>query len=147
MFEQQVLRGSQPPYYDKICAAFPVAAGLGVIFSWGDKVYIPKPKGENWSDALRAHEAVHGERQVKIGVEPWWDLYIANAEFRLQEEIPAHIAEYVEFYRNEKSRNYRRTMLHSIASRLASPLYGRLIRYDQARTLMSKALVAAGLKS
>lgn len=37
-----------------------------------------------------------------------------------------------------QARNGRRLALHQIASRLASPLYGSMIRYDDARRLIKQ---------
>lgn len=137
----QVIRGV-PPNYPAILAVFPMASLPGVIFTYGKTIYAPS--GGPISAELMAHEAVHGERQGSdlSGIENWWHRYIADPKFRLEEEIPAHQAEYREFCRNNTSgqtRNGRRLALHSIASRLASPLYGSMIRYDDARRLIKLA--------
>jgi hypothetical protein len=127
---------ARPPMFAEIDAAFHIA-GKPVIFAFGDTIY--NPLGGPVSPQLQAHEAVHGARQRDSGVEKWWRAYIDDPQFRLDEEIPAHQAEYREFCRNAtngNARNARRMALHQIASRLASPLYGRLIRYDDARRLI-----------
>lgn len=124
----------RPPLFEEIRAAFPLASSPSVIFAWGDVIYTSA--GATVSPALRAHEAVHGVRQVS-DVEGWWRRYIADAQFRLDEEIPAHIAEYKHFA--AQPRNLRRLALHNIAHRLASPLYGRMIKYDDARRLLKAA--------
>lgn len=124
---------ARPPLFAEIDAVFYVA-GKPVIFAWGDVIY--NPQGGPIGPELQAHEAVHGKRQG-ADVEGWWRRYIADPEFRLAEEIPAHEAEYRAY--SDKPRNVRRQALHHIASRLASPLYGRLIRYDDARRLIKAA--------
>jgi hypothetical protein len=128
---------ARPPMWDEIDAAFHVA-GKAVIFAWGDTIF--NPMGGPISPALMAHEAVHGKRQGPF-VEDWWHDYIVSPEFRLAEEIPAHQAEYREFCRlntQGNARNSRRLYLHHVASRLASPLYGRLVTYDAARKLIKE---------
>lgn len=129
---------ARPPLFAEIDAAFGVA-GKPVIFAWGDTIY--NPQGGPISVELQAHESVRGQRQGGA-IEAWWRRYIAEPEFRLAEEIPAHQAEYREFCRNNvngKARNGRRLVLHHIAARLASPLYGRLVSYDAARKLIKAA--------
>lgn len=129
---------AKPPLFDEIDTAFGIA-GKPVIFAFGDTIY--NPMGVRIGEELMAHEAVHGKRQGS-DVEGWWRRYIADPEFRLEEELPAHVAEYRAFCLNNTkghARNARRLALHHIAARLASPLYGRLISYEAAR----KALKAA----
>lgn len=121
-----------------------------VIFAWGATIY--NPAGIKIDAPLRAHEAVHGERQREYGGPAmWWRRYLAEPAFRLDEEIPAHQAEYRCFCSTLRAlrvgeepsvlpdRASRRITLHHIAARLASDLYGRLIRYDDARRLIKAA--------
>lgn len=121
--KQQIVIGQYPPNYPAIIEAFPSARRSGVIFSYGDKIYAPKASAENITEHLRAHEAVHGERQIKMGVERWWHMYIIDVKFRYQEELLAHRAEYLSMTYGA-NRNQRRAALKMIAGRLASPLYG-----------------------
>lgn len=122
----------EPPLIDEIDAAFHVR-GHPVFFSFGSVIY--NPRGAHIPHSIRVHEAVHGERQI-ADVEGWWRRYIASPEFRLAEEIPAHIAEYRFF--NGRPRNERRYHLKQIAKRLASPLYGRLITSVDAEKLLKE---------
>lgn len=135
-----IVKNARPPMFAEIDAAFHVA-GKRVIFAFGDTIY--NPEGVHISEELMAHEAVHGERQAGVGLAVWWRRYIADdPAFRLAEEIPAHQAEYAKFCEiNTKgnARNGRRLALHHIAKRLASPLYGNLIKYEQARKLIKEA--------
>lgn len=137
-----VVLNMQPPLFDEIAAALPLARTPGIIFAWGAAIY--NPSGAPISPHLHAHEEVHGKRQGN-DVEGWWRRYIADASFRLDEEIPAHQAEYREFCRLNtagQARNHRRLALHAIAKKLAAPLYGNLIRYDDARKLLKEAHAA-----
>lgn len=129
---------ARPPMFAEIDAAFGVR-GKPVIFAFGDAIY--NPLGIAIPPPLVAHEAVHGQRQ---GTNPaaWWQRYIAEPDFRLAEEIPAHQAEYRAFCAANTTgpaRNRRRMALHAIAKRLASPLYGSLITYERARKVIKDA--------
>jgi len=129
MFTQHVIIGT-PPLLDEIAAVFRRARDRGVIFSWGDKIY--NPSGIVIEPALRAHEAVHGERQGR-DVEGWWRRYINDPQFRLAEEIPAHRAEFNYYVEHAANRNDRRRALTFIAARLAGSLYGNMITMRAAK--------------
>lgn len=129
--------------FSEINAAFNVA-GKRVIFAWGDAIY--NPMGVDITPELHAHEGVHWDRQGSAP-ETWWKFYIADPQFRLNEELPAHEAEYREFCRNNRTgnrRNRRRLYLHQLAARLSSPLYGGLISYVEARKRIKAAAGMVG---
>lgn len=113
-----------PPNYREVNAAFNIR-GKGVIFAWGDTIY--NPSRVKIPPELIAHETVHGLRQ---NGDPagWWKRYIADPAFRLDEEIPAHQAEYRVSGK-----------LDAIAARLSGPLYGNLISLDKALSLIGAA--------
>lgn len=114
-----------PPLYDEIAAEFGLISQDEIIFSWGDRLY--NPNSLDIPPALIAHEAVHGERQGSgQKIRDWWQRYIEERRFRLNEEIPAHLAEYQHILKNG-NRYERRAALKVTAGRLAAPLYGSLI--------------------
>lgn len=123
-----------PPNFNEIVAAFPQAAGKGVVFTWGGTIYVPKPDG-----ALPAwtvdHERVHSQRQSADwkAIEAWWKRYIADPEYRLAEEIPAHRAEFRMYCRAQRDRNQQSAMLTKMAKRLSGALYGSLIPLGRAK--------------
>lgn len=117
-----------PPNYAAINRAFNVR-GKGVIFTFGSVIY--NPSRIEIPPALYAHEAVHSTRQ-RPSPESWWTRYIADPEFRLAEEIPAHRAE----WRFHGGAGEWRA-LEQIARRLASPLYGNLVTVDKAMSLIA----------
>ena len=121
---------SRPPNFEAILKVFPGAANEGVIFSYGDTIY--SPDRAVLPPQLMAHEAVHGQRQLEIGVELWWDTYLVDLGFRYQEELLAHRVEYQELCARHPSRGERRAALRLVAKRLASPLYGRMVTLDKA---------------
>lgn len=129
---------ARPPNFDQILAVMPSADEHGVIFAWGNSIY--NPSGVALPPELVAHEAVHRARQglTEVSIRRWWEFYLSSPEFRLEEEIPAHRAEYQKFCRRFKDRNLRPAMLDKLAERLSGSLYGGLISFKAAR----KALVA-----
>lgn len=121
-----------PPMFSEIVAAFPQAAQPGAVFAWGDDIYYPA--GGRLPPELIAHEAVHAQQHAAYGgPAAWWKRYIADPAFRLDQEIPAHRAEYDAYCRLNRDRGARARALHRIAMRLASELYGRLITFTEAR--------------
>lgn len=127
-----------PPNFDKILAVFPKADQPGIIFAYDGKIY--DPSGSGVPPALIAHETVHLERQKTLGPGPgavtqwsgpdvWWDQYLRDDEFRYNEELLAHAAEF-KMHRHE-DRNASASLLMRTALRLTAPLYN----YQPPRTL------------
>lgn len=121
-----------PPNFQKIKKRFGnVVTGGKVIFTYGERIY--NPGSAQLTDALFAHERVHADRQIAMGIEPWWDKYIEDNQFRFDEELPAHKAEYeVIAKRHLPGAKATEHALRAIAERLAGPLYGRMVSFDQA---------------
>lgn len=122
----------RPPNFEAIHAVFPGASGEGVIFAYGDTIY--NPSGQALPQSLLDHERVHCERQLEIGVDRWWNTYLFDGEFRYNEELLAHQAEWQAVQRDGSlSRPQRRDQLKQIAKRLSGPLYGRRVSFEQAK--------------
>lgn len=134
MSTQEIIRDF-PPLYEEIDAAFGVAGRENVIFSFGDRLYVPRFRGEI-CPSLLAHEAVHGSRQGRgRKITDWWHRYIENRTFRLTEEILAHQAEY-RYLLEHGNRGERRRALRQTAERLASPLYRCLVSRSVAEDML-----------
>lgn len=119
-----------PPNYAAINRAFKVR-GKPVIFCYGDTIY--NPGRIKVPPQLLVHEAVHSRRQ---GADPagWWERYIEDPQFRLEEEIPAHQAEFADLCDRGVATP---EAWNAIVGRLASPLYGQLIDVVTARSLIA----------
>lgn len=114
-----------PPNYLDIIKALPWVKGKnGIVYAWGDILY--NPSMAHITPWLEAHEGVHGERQ---GAEilQWWDRYLTDPQWRLEEEIPAHRAEWKRYRKVTGSQAMKTRYLRKIADRLSGPLYGNLI--------------------
>ena len=90
-------------------------------------------------DHLMAHEETHERQQVAYGgVEAWWNRYIKDPVFRLEQEIEAYREQYRFIKKTIKDRNAVARFLHSVAIDLAGPMYGNITSYAEASTAISK---------
>lgn len=119
-----------PPNYREINAAFKVR-GKPVIFCFGATIY--NPCRIKVPPQLMVHEAVHS-RQQGTGPESWWARYIADPAFRLEQEIEAHRAECRSLVETGMP---LAQAIDMVASRLAAPLYGGIVTYQDARTIIA----------
>lgn len=121
---------SFPPNFPAIFRVFPGAYSASVIFAYAPDIYTMSPKGV--TPEIIAHEMVHIERQLAYpgGVEAWWARYLWDVEWRYNEELVAHQAEYRHLA--GMSRQLRRSALKEIAKKLAAPLYGNMVTVAQA---------------
>ena len=131
-----------PPNYEEIIKRFPKVAGLNVLFAWGFDIY--NPKKVRIPNVLRAHETMHGRRQLlytsKIygdGVEGWWAQYLKDPRFRRKEEVVAHRVEYLAGMEGtDANRHTRRALLKITAKRLANPMYDMGITRSNAMVML-----------
>lgn len=132
----KVARGQQPPNYEEVATVFPAARRVGVMFCYGGTIFIPHPhpRDAGLHASLLAHEKVHSVRQ---GDDPagWWRRYLAEIQFRFDEELIAHRAEYEWF--SAQPRGERRRALRQIAARLAGPLYGHVTTPHRAKQMIT----------
>lgn len=126
-----------PPNIEKIEAALGRRRAVGTLFCYGYTIYAPG--AGTIPPQLIAHEKIHSERQIKIGVDVWWDLYLTDKGFRYDEELLAHIAE-CEAISDDWDRRARRKYAAAAAKRLSGPLYGRLVSYETARLALRGAV-------
>lgn len=124
-----------PPNYVEVVAVFPFAKRPGTMFTYGRAIYVPN--GGKVTPSLMAHETVHADRQLAYPghAAAWWARYLIDPQFRFDEELPAHIAEFRWF--DGRPRPERKFMLRQIAARLAGPLYGRLVTIHQAKRMIT----------
>lgn len=121
-----------PPNYDKIKEKMNPPARA--IFCYGGTIYAPV--GADITPELHAHEQVHCTRQGE-DIEGWWDQYLVDPQFRFDEELLAHKAEYAAYLAGRNpNRASRRRVLKVIAKRLSGPLYGRVVTFDKAVRLV-----------
>lgn len=136
-----VVNGRPPePMLTLIDQTFPLARQWKVLYAWGKTIFASN--GALCGPEKVAHEAIHMIRQGN-DVEGWWKRYCQDVEFRLQEEIPAHVAEYLFLCESDSSRPARRRSLADVAKALASPLYGHMLTPEKAKRLILDGADAA----
>lgn len=132
-FTPPIIQVAYPPIMDKIEQTFGALRGRAILYAWGE--YVFNPMGVLIPKQLMFHEWVHGQRQGK-NPEGWWEVYMADTDFRLREEILAHRGEYDAFCMLYKDRNVRSNYLTKVARKLASPLYGSMVSFMQAKKVI-----------
>jgi hypothetical protein len=108
-----------PPNYAEIEQKFDLR-NYKPIFAFAPHIYVPHRN--ILGPELIEHEHVHIRRQG-VAPEKWWHAYLVNENFRLAEEILAHVVEY-QVLAAGRPRNERRRIFDIIAGRLCAPMYG-----------------------
>lgn len=100
------------------------------VYTWGQHLHSPNPNVVI-TDDLIIHETVHSLRQ---GYDPsgWWDRFIKDKEFRLNEELQAYRNQYHFYYLKTKDRERRSKFLWKLATDLSSRQYGCIIPFTDA---------------
>lgn len=119
-----------PPNFESIVAVFPGARQPGIIFAYDGRIYAPGRT--RIAPELHEHESVHIARQGK-SCEAWWEKYLFDTTFRLEEELCAHRCEYRGYCRRHFDPMKQRIALISIATKLSSPLYGSMLSLEDAK--------------
>jgi nucleosome binding factor SPN SPT16 subunit len=127
----------KPAIYDRLKERFKTIdweKGLAIV--WGDKIYT-KYKLPNH---VLAHELVHVRQQLDFegGVSAWWDEYLTNDQFRLEQELEAYVTQvrYIREHTEESNRNWRRQIIDQLAEDLSSSMYGNLISKGKAKEIL-----------
>lgn len=124
-----------PPRHQLILDTFKIHGRRGVVFAYGNTIF--NPDGVSVHPAIVAHESIHGERQAG-DPDYWWGKYLTDPEFRLDEEVHGHRAEYAEVCKGAP-RNVRRQYLKITAAKLAdTALYGYDLTLTEAKRLLTR---------
>lgn len=126
-----------PPNIDEIDKVFPGvkrdASRRGILFAYGTTIY--NPRGLTVPIELIAHECTHANQQIG-GVEKWWKDYLGDKDFRFAMELEAHRVEYRQFVFDHPARAFRRRYMKFCSERLSGPLYGNIVKKDEAKRLI-----------
>jgi len=127
-----------PPNYQEIVDTFGVPP-THVIYCYGDTIY--NPSGKEITPDLEIHEDTHRKQQ---GTAPdlWWNKYLADPQFRLDQEIEAYGEQYIfacklidEIHGGAKMKKWA---LESMTTALSGSIYGGIIDYSKAETAIRK---------
>lgn len=124
-----------PPNYAMIARVFGGSAIENACFTYGDTCY--NPKGGELSPDLIAHEEQHVKQQENPAA--WWDQYLVDVRFRLEQEVEAYQAQY-RYAVDHYDRGTRRRLLLRISKDLSGPLYGKIVDRETAQKLIQGKL-------
>ena len=104
-----------------------------VIFTYGDTIYVPS--GNPLPEDLIEHESLHTKQQ---GDDPdaWWERYIKDEDFRIDQEAKAYGKQYAYLCKQHKDRNAQARILMNLARILSGPLYGNVLKHSEAMKLI-----------
>lgn len=122
-----------PPNHAAIVKAFGEPAPT-VVYTYGDTLYIPS--GKKPDKQLLAHEETHTRQQSITSPEDWWEHYLADPQFRLEQELEAYRVQYKAMF--TLPRKHRLFYLEHIAKSLSGEMYGKIVTFDEAVNLITE---------
>lgn len=120
-----------PPNYQNIRITLGDVSSVKPIFCYGKTIH--NPFAREVTDDIILHEFIHSKQQGD-NPENWWNMYLSNKEFRLDQEAEAYGAQ----YKFAKERGVRGSMLSWLKEKLAFELsgsaYGNLCSFGEAQS-------------
>lgn len=124
-----------PPIYMDIVRAIGRPAP-SAIFTYGDRIYVPS--GQRPGPIVLSHERVHSRQQADAGgPAAWWERYLRDRMFRLEQEVEAYRVEYSFACELIANHGRRKRILRVLSGHLAGPLYGRIISAKDAAAVIT----------
>ena len=119
----------KPPIWDELVERYHPSWERTAV-AYGDTIhakYLPLPPD------VEVHERIHLKQQgyTKEGAKEWWDKYINDTEFRLEQELEAYQGQYKFLQRTLKDKNQLNKKVLHLAHTL-STLYGFKISKTEA---------------
>lgn len=127
------ISNEKPPIWDEANAFFKLEElNLGTVFTFADTLY--NPSDVPLSQDLIEHEMTHMHQQEQdpTVAKLWWQRYIADSVFRLDQEVEAYGRQYHHLRKNYKDRNKLAKMLWNMATALSGPMYGKIVTHSEA---------------
>lgn len=124
-----------PPNWKLIQVAFPDCERYKPVFSFGGVLY--NPFGVAVTKDLEYHEIIHARQQ---GSDPdgWWNLYMADRAFRLEQEVEAYGNQLAFFKRFAQNGKLTEWLKKNMADALSSEPYGNLCTFHEAEGLIKR---------
>lgn len=116
-----------PPNIEQIRAVFAEMLPT-TVFTYGQTIYAQD--NEVTPDIL-AHEQIHAYQQT-IDPKAWWDRYLSDPVFRLDQEVPAYRAHW-QWFTSHLNTKQHDAVLHQLAASLSGSTYGNIISYEDAK--------------
>lgn len=130
MSDKELIKKETPPNWLQITERFPLIKkrSMDVVFTYYPHIYIPG--GRELTPDVRIHEYVHLDQQKELGVEQWWEQYLNDDDFRLEQELQAYGTQLAMFKEiPNKVFEYHKDRL---ARDLSSEVYGNIISFGEA---------------
>ncbi len=130
----KVING-KPPNYVEICEHFDIKDNEGVVFTYGNALYIPS--GKKPPKDLMSHEQTHERQQREVGVKEWWAKYFKDPKWRMEQELEAYQYQY-RYARKNYSSGQTSQLLDRIATDLSGKMYGNIVTKAKATKLIKE---------
>jgi len=118
-----------PPNYSLLQAVFPLRPNN--LYPWGDILY--NPSGLDIPEDIMIHEEVH-KRQQEDDPQAWWNKYIQDKRFRLEQELQAYFLQ-LQWVKERGNNKVYKECLNEMAEQL-STMYSLDITKSNAETLI-----------
>lgn len=139
-----IIKHEYPPNWEQIATYLPLLADLKdpqtqvprVVIAYAPYIYVPGAQVIPPDIFVRGSIHLKQQTVTPLGVVHWWNEYLADPEFRLQEELEAYGAQLAMY--NKAPNRYFQHMKNVLAQELASEFYGRIISFGEAATKIRK---------
>lgn len=125
----------KPPMWRKLKSLFDFDDRT-TVFTYGDAIY--NPSGNQLSEDVIVHESVHIQQQLELnrwwrsGAREWWNRFIKDPKFRLEQEMQAYQTQYYFLLQRGMNRDQLAKRVSDMAYAMSSPMYGNVISYADA---------------
>ena len=119
-----------PPNYELITIS-DLKPTKDTTYCFGSVIY--NPSGKKLTPDIEHHENLHSKQQ---GDNPdlWWNLYLSDKQFRMNQEIAAYGEQYAFAKEHGVKGKLLEWALDNMAKALSGEEYGSLISYGEARS-------------
>lgn len=117
-----------PPNYAEIKKRININEEDLPVFTYSSTIF--NPGNQKITPDLIIHEEVH-QRQQGSEPEVWWDQYLTDIPFRLEQELMAYAIQFA-FIKKNHSCKGQKYFLEKMAEYLSGPMYGGIITYHEA---------------
>lgn len=117
-----------PPNFELIKAVLPYANEKHV-YCYGDTLYVPD--GHELTPDIVFHESIH-VRQQGSDPDAWWNAYLTDTKFRLDQEIAAYGEQWQWVKEHITGNSFRKWLLEKMAFALSGKEYGNMLNYQDA---------------
>lgn len=130
--EEKIIK-NWPPNIIKIRQHFPDLDRHVPVFAYGNVIY--SPFLNDLPEDLIFHERVHFQQQAKFpSPDLWWERYLEDAGFRLEQELEAYVAQY--WFVKKHIPKAAKDALFDFSTALSSSLYNLDITTGRAATII-----------